>query len=47
MNPDRKFIFVEMACPFLEIVAPYGADFSRWWYQQTDDIQKTVRDLVQ
>lgn len=34
MNPDRKFIYVEIAY------------FARWWRQQNDDVKKTVRTLV-
>jgi lysosomal alpha-mannosidase len=33
-NPDRRFIYVEMAF------------FWRWWMQQTEDMQNTVRQLV-
>ncbi|CAF0829955.1 unnamed protein product, partial [Didymodactylos carnosus] len=33
-NPDRRFIYVEMAF------------FWRWWNQQTDDMQATVKGLV-
>jgi hypothetical protein len=33
-NPDRRFIYVEMAF------------FWRWWLQQTEDMQNTVRQLV-
>ena len=33
-NPDRRFIYVEMAF------------FSRWWNQQTDDIRNKVRQFV-
>jgi lysosomal alpha-mannosidase len=33
-NPDRRFIYVEMAF------------FWRWWVEQTDDMQNQVRDLV-
>ncbi|OQR72658.1 lysosomal alpha-mannosidase-like [Tropilaelaps mercedesae] len=34
-NPDRRFIYVEMAF------------FSRWWEEQSSTIQYIVRDLVQ
>jgi lysosomal alpha-mannosidase len=33
-NPDRRFIYVEIAF------------FWRWWIQQTEDMQNTVRKLV-
>ncbi len=33
-NPDRRFIYVEIAF------------FWRWWRQQTEDMQNTVRQLV-
>jgi lysosomal alpha-mannosidase len=33
-NPDRRFIYVEMAF------------FWRWWVEQTDDMQNKVRELV-
>uniref|UniRef100_A0A8C7JJ12 Lysosomal alpha-mannosidase n=1 Tax=Oncorhynchus kisutch TaxID=8019 RepID=A0A8C7JJ12_ONCKI len=33
-NPDRRFIYVETAF------------FYRWWKQQTDDMQNTVKQLV-
>jgi lysosomal alpha-mannosidase len=33
-NPDRRFIYVEMAF------------FSRWWLQQTDETHDKVRGLV-
>ncbi len=33
-NPDRRFIYVEMAF------------FWRWWVEQTDDMQNKVRQLV-
>lgn len=33
-NPDRRFIYVEMAY------------FWRWWVEQTEDMQSTVRQLV-
>jgi len=33
-NPDRRFIYVEMAF------------FSRWWNQQSDDMRNTVKQLV-
>ena len=33
-NPDRRFIYVEMAF------------FSRWWNQQTEQIRDKVRSLV-
>ena len=33
-NPDRRFIYVEMAF------------FWRWWNQQTEDMQNTVKQLV-
>ncbi len=33
-NPDRRFIYVEMAY------------FWRWWREQTEDLQNTVRQLV-
>jgi lysosomal alpha-mannosidase len=33
-NPDRRFIYVEMAF------------FWRWWIEQTEDMQNTVRQLV-
>jgi hypothetical protein len=33
-NPDRRFIYVEIAF------------FWRWWLQQTEEMQQTVRQLV-
>ncbi len=33
-NPDRRFIYVEMAF------------FWRWWLEQTEDMQNKVRELV-
>ncbi len=33
-NPDRRFIYVEIAF------------FWRWWMQQTEQMQNTVRQLV-
>ena len=33
-NPDRRFIYVEMAF------------FWRWWMEQNDDMKTTVRQLV-
>ena len=33
-NPDRRFIYVEMAF------------FWRWWNQQSDDMRTTVKQLV-
>ncbi|CAF3760510.1 unnamed protein product [Rotaria sp. Silwood1] len=33
-NPDRRFIYVEIAF------------FWRWWIQQTEDTQNTVKQLV-
>ncbi len=33
-NPDRRFIYVEMAF------------FWRWWVEQTDEMQNKVRELV-
>ena len=33
-NPDRRFIYVEMAF------------FWRWWVEQTDEMQQQVKDLV-
>jgi len=33
-NPDRRFIYVEMAF------------FWRWWNQQTDDIRNKVKQFV-
>ncbi|KAJ9703748.1 hypothetical protein PVL29_005156 [Vitis rotundifolia] len=33
-NPNRKFVFAEMAF------------FSRWWYEQSEEIQETVGKLV-
>jgi lysosomal alpha-mannosidase len=33
-NPDRRFVYVEMAF------------FWRWWIHQTEDMQNTVRQLV-
>jgi lysosomal alpha-mannosidase len=33
-NPDRRFIYVEIAF------------FWRWWLQQTEQMQNTVRQLV-
>jgi lysosomal alpha-mannosidase len=33
-NPDRRFIYVEMAF------------FWRWWREQTEEMQNTVRQLV-
>jgi lysosomal alpha-mannosidase len=33
-NPDRRFIYVEIAF------------FWRWWLQQTEEMQNTVRNLV-
>ena len=33
-NPDRRFIYVEMAF------------FWRWWNEQTEDMQNKVRELV-
>ena len=33
-NPDRRFIYVEMAF------------FWRWWVEQTEDMQNTVKQLV-
>lgn len=33
-NPDRRFIYVEMAF------------FSRWWFEQTNEIRDKVKELV-
>jgi lysosomal alpha-mannosidase len=33
-NPDRRFVYVEIAF------------FWRWWQQQTEDMQNTVKQLV-
>ncbi len=33
-NPDRRFIYVEMAY------------FWRWWVEQTEDMQNIVKQLV-
>ncbi len=33
-NPDRRFIYVEMAF------------FWRWWVEQTEDMQTKVKELV-
>jgi lysosomal alpha-mannosidase len=33
-NPDRRFIYVEIAF------------FWRWWIQQSEDMQKIVKQLV-
>ncbi len=33
-NPDRRFIYVEIAF------------FWRWWIEQSEDIQNTVKQLV-
>jgi lysosomal alpha-mannosidase len=33
-NPDRRFIYVEMAF------------FWRWWVEQTEDMQNKVKELV-